>query len=78
MRENCTHGLMREGRVKPALYSTLNHTDPLITPRLRTIGEKYQVGQSAVSEASRDFLKKMERDEKLRREVAMIKGKLKI
>jgi hypothetical protein len=23
MRENCTSGLMREGRVKPALYSTL-------------------------------------------------------
>jgi hypothetical protein len=46
--------------------------------KLRTIGERYHVGQSAVSEASRDFLKKMEKDGSLREEIVRIIGKLKI
>jgi len=46
--------------------------------KLRTIGERYQIGESAVSEASRAFSKKVETDKKLRREVERIKEKLRI
>ncbi|MEA5113117.1 MAG: transposase [Geobacteraceae bacterium] len=46
--------------------------------KLRTIGERYKVGESAISEASRAFMKKMEKDDKLRREVLRIKKKLNI
>lgn len=46
--------------------------------KLRTIGERYKVGVSAVTEASKEFTKKMEKDGKLREAVARIKGVLKI
>ena len=44
--------------------------------RLRVIGERYNVRESAVTESTRMFLRKIERDELLREKVEAIKGML--
>jgi REP element-mobilizing transposase RayT len=46
--------------------------------KLRTIGDLYNVRESAISEASRLFPRKMERDEKLGKSIEKIKGELNI
>jgi len=46
--------------------------------RLRAIGERFNVGDTGISEASRRFAKELEVDGKLRVKVERIKGKLKM
>jgi chromosomal replication initiation ATPase DnaA len=46
--------------------------------KLRTIGDLFNVRESAMSEASRLFPRKMERDEKLGKSIEKIKGELNI
>ena len=45
--------------------------------KLRTIGELFNVKESAISEASRLFPRKMEKDKKLGEAIERIKGELK-
>jgi REP element-mobilizing transposase RayT len=46
--------------------------------KLREIGEKFEVGETAIAEARRLLERKLERDKKLRDEVEKVKKKLKI
>lgn len=46
--------------------------------KLRTIGELFNVRESAISEASRLFPRKMERNKKLWKAIERIKGELNI
>jgi chromosomal replication initiation ATPase DnaA len=46
--------------------------------KVREIGKRFGVGPSAVTEASRLFTKRMEKDEELSEVIEKIKGELKI
>ncbi len=46
--------------------------------KLREIGQHFAIGESAITEASRRFQLKMEKDKELGRMVLQIKGRLKI
>jgi len=56
--------------------STIDFCHKYSGVRLRQIAAKFDVGETAIIEASRRFEKKMDSDEKLRRDVEKVKGVL--